>query len=472
MCIRDRGVFVTVPGARLQYLKCAWDAKSHPSPDRVVHPGVDALGDDSWISDARIALSVAGNPPGKLHDSGVVALNQRFGPRVLRVTLSAARQLVIGDKRFVAVRPHDQRVADEMLALAVQIVSRQIDVAQSNAERVDTSLETFVGRDRRRFENIAIVGDRETSAVVPPILERDFIRQSLETEAELRRPENPALIVYPTGERAGRLGDHVPAAHRVRPSTVPPPPGRIEHGAVGEHEERLGADVECHVLRRHRCGVEHWEHVSLSDLGLLDERHNHRDEGRKKQWSIERDAPDFRPLRPRRDRQDECGVALDSTGRRDRRSFAFDREIEARQAESAGQCSARSSRRPSRLTADRQFGDEIIVEGDRELRRIDRGRREADLAAPLHHPVEDGAWSDARCRGGEAFGAGAEVFTLDEKDEAGQPSDDNEAAEQGAANYSSAQRRYVRANVVSPLIHSRYLSRPASTGSARSSGTL
>ena len=36
----------------------------------------------------------------------------------------------------------------------------------------------------------------------------------------------------------------------------------------------------------------------------------------------------------------------------------------------------------------------------------------------------------------------------------------------------SFERRYARASVVSPLIHSRYLSRPASTGSASSSGTL
>ena len=144
-----------------------------------------------------------------------------------------------------------------------------------------------------------------------------------------------------------------------------------------------------------------------------------------------------------------------------------------------------------------------IVERDRELGRIDRGRREADLPASLHHPIEHRGRCDARGRRGEALGAGTEVFTLDEKDKAGQPSDDNDAAEQAAANDSSAcanagpacmaQSRhrlqepsshapacghpaerpsYVRASVVSPLIHSRYLSRPASTGSARSSGTL
>jgi len=100
----------------------------------------------------------------------------------------------------------------------------------------------------------------------------------------------------------------------------------------------------------------------------------------------------------------------------------------------------------------------------------------------LHDAVKDGAGRDTRGRGGEPLGARTEVFALDEKNQAGQPGGDDSAAEQGAPGYGTGasantalmcvQRLYVRASVVSPLIHSRYLSRPASTGSARSSGTL
>ena len=117
-------VLVAVAGAPPKNLKRARDAKGDPLRERIIHPLIDALGDDAWI-----ALS-ARQTPSESHDFGVIALHEWLGHRQLGHHPSAAvGERVRGDQRRRRLARHDHRVAVHVLARAAQVEAAQIRVA-------------------------------------------------------------------------------------------------------------------------------------------------------------------------------------------------------------------------------------------------------------------------------------------------------------------------------------------------------
>ena len=199
----------------------------------------------------------------------------------------------------------------------------------------------------------------------------------------------------------------------------------IQCGAVVDNKARLGRDLQGHLAWCQADRIEHGQPDLLAHRRLLAQCDREREQRREQDRSVELYAlrVDGRVVAGREHQHEQC-IVEDTPACLNRVRVALERDGKCFRAERTRENDVRSRGRAMHAAANREVGDQIVVDGDRGRRSIDRGRREADLSITLHDAVIHRPGRDAERSLSQSLRVGTEVLAPNEEAECTQPEEE------------------------------------------------